>query len=334
MQNYARHDFSDIWDHDNSGNNMTFLERLADFRPILLDGATGTELERRGVDTNTPLWSAIALLECPELVEQIHREYLEAGAEIITTNTFRTHRRNLEQVGLGDQAASLTTLAVKIARNAVEKSGVRSFAAREKAIRLTPNNASPQLAYVAGSMAPLEDSYMANALPVETYESEHAEMANNLAAAGVDLLLVETISTIREAQAAARAARATGLPFGVSFICKVDGRMFSGEELADAVKAVEPHQPNFLGVNCSAAPTLHKALANLRAATALPLAVYANPSHTEDYQHWDETEAAHPEVYAQYALGWLQAGAQLVGGCCGTGPEHIAAIHQLDLVTH
>ena len=291
-----------------------FLQRLAEPRPILLDGATGTELERRGVDTNTPLWSAIALLECPELVEQIHREYLEVGAEVITTTTFRTHRRNVKQVGLGDQAARLTTLAVSIAQKAVRTSGKQ--------------------AWVAGCMAPLEDSYIANALPIETYESEHAEMANNLAAAGVDLLLVETISTIREAQAAARAAHATGLPFGVSFICKIDGRMFSGEELAAAVKAVEPHQPNFLGVNCSAAPTLHKALANLRAATALPLAVYANPSHTEDYQHWDETEAAHPEVYAQYALGWLQAGAQLVGGCCGTGPEHIAAIHQLDLVTH
>jgi homocysteine S-methyltransferase len=287
----------------------SFLARLAEPRPILLDGATGTELERRGVNTSTPLWSAIALLESPELIEQIHHDYLAAGAEVISTNTFRTHRRNLEAVGLGEQAGPLTTLAVAIAQRAVRKSGKR--------------------AWVAGCISPLEDSYVANALPVEEYAAEHGEMAANLAAAGVDLLLVETISTIREAEAAARAAHTTGLPFGVSFICKSDGRMFSGEELADAVNAVQAHQPNFFGINCSAAPTLDKALLNLRRATELPIAVYANPSHTEDYQHWGETEAAKPETYAQYAQHWLEGGAQLVGGCCGTGPEHITAIRQL-----
>jgi homocysteine S-methyltransferase len=290
-----------------------FLKRLAGPHPILLDGAMGTELERRGADTSTPLWSAKVLLDHPELVKQIHRDYLAAGAEVLITNTFRTHRRNLEQAGLGDRAAELTKLAVTLAKNAIRASG--------------------RSAFVAGSMAPLEDSYTANALPRETYLAEHSEMAANLAAAGVDLLMVETISTIREADAAAQAAHATSLPYGVSFICKADGRMFSGEMLADAVKAVEPHQPNFFGINCSAAPTLQAALAKLRAATRLPIAVYANPSHTKDYQHWDETEAGQPAVYAQYAQGWLAAGAQLVGGCCGTGPEHIAAIHQLESVS-
>lgn len=291
----------------------TFLNRLADPRPILLDGAMGTELERRGADTSTPLWSAKALLDHPELVEQIHRDYLAAGAEVLITNTFRTHRRNLEQAGLGERAAELTKLAVVLAQNAVRASG--------------------RSAFVAGSMAPLEDSYTANALPRATYLAEHGEMAATLTAAGVDLLLVETISTIREADAAAQAARATGLPYGVSFICKADGRMFSGELLAEAVKSVEPHQPNFFGINCSAAPSLQAALENLRAATHLPIAVYANPSHTEDYQHWDETEAAQPAVYAQYAQRWMAAGAQLVGGCCGTGPEHIAAIQQLEAMS-
>jgi homocysteine S-methyltransferase len=290
----------------------TFLQRLADPRPILLDGATGTELERRGVDTSTPIWSAMALLDSPQLVEQIHRDYLDAGAEVIITNTFRTHRRNLEKMGMGDEAARLTALAVAIAQKAIRASGRQAFA--------------------AGSMAPLEDSYSANALPREVYLAEHTEMARNLAAAGVDLLLVETISTIREAEAAAQAAHATGLPYGISFICKVDGRMFSGESLADAVKAVDKHSPNFLGINCSAAPTLHAALAQLSAATALPISVYANPSETEDYIHWGESEAVAPQVYAEYAQRWLEEGAHLVGGCCGTGPEHIAAIHNLESV--
>lgn len=290
---------------------VAFLVRLTDKHPILLDGAMGTELERRGVDSRTPLWSAKALLEVPELVEQIHGEYVRAGAEVLITNTFRTHRRNLQQVDMGERAAELTELAVKLAQNAA-----RSAAGRK--------------VFVAGSMAPLEDSYIANALPREIYAAEQTEMAANLAAAGVDLLLVETISTIREAEAAAEAAHATGLPFGVSFICKADGRLFSGEMLADAVNAVGPHQPVFYGINCSAAPTLQAALENLRAATQLPIAVYANPSHTEDYQHWNPTDASEPAVYADYAQRWLAAGAKLVGGCCGTGPEHIAAIRKLE----
>lgn len=284
----------------------TFLERLTDPRPVILDGATGTELERLGVHTDTPIWSAMALLNAPELVEQVHRSYVEAGAEVIITNTFRTHRRNLETVGMGERAAELTVRAVELARRAVD--------------------AGDHPAWVAGSMAPLEDSYSANALPREVYFAEHSEMARNLAAAGVDLLLIETISTIREAEAAAEAAHATGPPFGVSFICKADGNMFSGERLADAVKAVLPHAPNFFGVNCTAAPELHRALRELRAATELPISVYANPSHTEDYQHWGETEAADPQVYAQYAQLWLEGGARLVGGCCGTGPAHVEAL--------
>lgn len=286
----------------------SFLARLADPRPILLDGAMGTELERRGVDTSTPIWSAMALLEAPALVEQIHREYLDAGAELIITNTFRTHCRNLEPLGMGERAGELTGLAVAIAQKAVHASGKPGF--------------------VAGSMAPLEDSYSANALPRDVYLAEHTEMARNLAAAGVDLLLAETIITIREAEAAAQAAKATGLPFGVSFICKADGRMFSGEALADAVAAVAPHKPAFLGINCTPAPDLHVALGKLRAATELPIAVYANPSHTEDYQHWGETEAANPAVYCRLAEEWIRLGAHLVGGCCGTGPAHIAALAQ------
>jgi homocysteine S-methyltransferase len=139
----------------------------------------------------------------------------------------------------------------------------------------------------------------------------------------VDLLIAETIGNIREAEAAAEAAAATQLPFGVSFICKLDGRLFSGEKLTDAVKAVEPHGPAFVGLNCTAAASTANALAELRAATDLPISVYANPSTTEDYQSWDETAAAQPAIYAAQAEEWLKLGAKLVGGCCGTTPEHI-----------
>jgi homocysteine S-methyltransferase len=273
----------------------------------------GTELERRGVDTSTPIWSAMALLDGVEVVEQIHRDYLDAGAEVIITNTFRTHRRNLEKVGMGDEAARLTSLAVAIAQKAVRDSG--------------------RNAWVAGSMAPLEDSY-STAKPSnhQEYLDAHTEMAQNLSAAGVDLLLIETMKYIREAEAAAEAASKTGRPFGVSFICKADGNLLSGEGIQDAVKEVEKHGPAFVGINCTPAAAIDRALAQLLAITKLPVAVYANPGHTEDFQHWDESDAGKPAVYCHFAEAWIRRGVRLVGGCCGTRPEHIAELAQSQLI--
>lgn len=285
-----------------------FLTRLADPRPILLDGATGTELERRGVDTSTPIWSAMALLDAPQIVEQVHRDYLEAGAEVIITNTFRTHRCNLDEVGIGHRAAELTTLAVAIAKKAVLAIGKPVF--------------------VAGSIAPLGDSYtIAEPLSRTEYLREHREMASHLADAGVNLLIAETMKGIGEASAAAEAAAATGLPFGVSFICRPDGNLLSGERVADAVKAVGAYKPAFLGINCTPAPTLHVALSQLRAASTLPIAVYANTGVTKDYQNWGASEATQPDSYCGLAQAWIAHGAHLVGGCCGTTPEHIGALH-------
>lgn len=284
-----------------------FLERLKAPHPILMDGATGTELERRGVETSSAIWSALASFDTPSLLLTIHREYLEAGAEMITANTFRSQRRAMEKVGRGADAERLTRTAVALAQKAVQESGRRAF--------------------VAGSMAPLEDCYSPELVPPdEELEREHAEMARSLAAAEVDLLLVETMNTVREAVAAAKAAKATGLPFGVSFVCRIDGRLLSGESIAEAVRGVEGLQPNFFSVNCTPAQSLGIALAELRAASDGPLSAYGNNGHTDDFADWEENEEVGPEDYAGLVSTWHQAGASLLGGCCGTTPEHIAAI--------
>ena len=103
---------------------IDFLQRLASPQPILLDGPVGTELDRRGVDTSLPLWSARALLEAPEVLRQIYRDYREAGAEVLTANTFRTHARNLAPAELDREAASLTLEAVEIAREVAASADV------------------------------------------------------------------------------------------------------------------------------------------------------------------------------------------------------------------
>ena len=294
---------------------MTFLKRLTQHRPILLDGATGTELNRRGVSTDLPLWSARAMLEAPNVLRQVHADYVRAGAEVVTANTFRTHRRSLARAGLGDQALPLTLQAVGLAREAA---------------RLAENG---RRCFVAGSLAPLEDCYSPELVPPQAEcEREHAELARHLASAGVDVLLVETMNTIREAQAAVRAARATGLPVLASVVCRTDHRLFSGETVTAAVNALAELGVVGLLVNCTPSTTIHTPFAELRAAVnaqgaPVPLTgLYANIGHTDDITGWTNTEDVNPLEYAQLASGWLSQGANLVGGCCGTTPSHIAAL--------
>ena len=280
----------------------SFRDRLARPEPLLLDGATGTELNRRGVDTALPLWSAAALWEAPDVLRQIHRDYVEAGAELVTANTFRTHPRSLAAGGRRGQGPELTARAVQIAREAC---GDR--------------------AWVAGSQAPLEDCYSPELVPDDkALAREHELMSAQLAEAGVDVILVETQHTIREALAAATAATATGLPVLIGFVCDRDGKLLSGESLATAALAVLPLEPAGLLVNCTPTPTVGAALSGLsQVAAGLTIGAYGNIGEPDPVQGWRSTDAADPRVYSRYARSWLDHGAMLVGGCCGTTPEHI-----------
>ena len=306
---------------------MNFLKRLTEPRPILLDGATGSELDRRAVNVTLPLWSARALLDAPDVLFQIHTDYLRAGAEIITANTFRTHRRSLAQSGMGGRARELTRRAVEIARRAVTEFP-------QPADGVAAERGAPLERFVAGSLAPLEDCYSPERVPPQAeVEAEHTEMAGHLAEAGVDVILVETMNTIREAAAATQAARATGLPVLTSFVCRSDGRLFSGERVTEAVEAVAPLGGVGLLINCTPTPTIAEPFSELYSALAphrthgLPLSgLYGNIGHTNDVTGWTNTTDVTPLEYAQLAAGWLRLGARIVGGCCGTTPGHIAAV--------
>lgn len=272
----------------------------------ILDGAMGTELTRRGIDTHLPLWSAKALIDAPEIVARIHADYAAAGAQVLTTNTFRTNRRTLDRAGLGNRMRELTHTAVNLAK-AVGTPGLR----------------------VAGSLAPVEDCYTPELVPSQAeLDAEHRELAHYLAEAGCDLLLVETMNMIREAVAAASAATATGLPVWVSFTLNADHALISSESLHEAVQAVLPYQPQAILINCIPVAQVSAALSILRAATpaSIPIGAYANVGHVDDEVGWTLTHAVSPADYAEAMQAWRMLGATIIGGCCGTGPEHIQAI--------
>jgi S-methylmethionine-dependent homocysteine/selenocysteine methylase len=275
---------------------------------LLLDGATGTELNRRGIDTGLPLWSANALTTDAGLnvLRDVHLDYLNAGADVITTNTFRTHRRVL--AGKGFSARDLTLRAVATAREAVV-----AFA---------------KPAIVAGSLSSLEDCYRPDLVPPsDECHAEHSERIDHLVAGGVDLLLIETMNSIREAVIAAKIATATGLPTWVSFVCDKKGHILSGESLTHAAEILMPLGVKALGVNCIPAQNLAQPLTELRAVCgeSFPLMAYGNIGYVDDEQGWINTDSTAPEGYLQHAQSWP---AQIIGACCGSTPEHIRKLNQ------
>lgn len=293
----------------------TLRERLSGRSPFLLDGATGTELARRGVDTGLPLWSARALADARgrAVLGAIHAEYARAGASLLTTNTFRTTPRALARAGRENDWTILNRRAVEIARSAG---------------RATPAVGGP---LIAGSIAPLEDCYRPDLVPPQAdCRREHLRQADLLARMGVDLLLIETMNTIREGCAAVAAARAVGLDALVSLCPGAPDALLSGEILGDAVpRLIDAGGGRVAGLllNCAGPELLALALPALAVAAAgLPFGVYAHLGEPDPVTGWRLPREHDTEAYAEWSERCARAGARLLGGCCGTTPAHIEAI--------
>lgn len=277
---------------------------------VILDGALGTELQRRGIKTSLPLWSAQALVSSSKVVQQIHEDYIKSGAQVITANTFRTNIRTVNRAKISKTAKELTKKAVKLAKNAVRN--------------------SKQKIFIAGSVAPVEDCYCPDLVPSDReLKTEHAALAKYLKKAGVDLILVETMNTIREALIASKAAKETGLPVLVSFVIGKNGRILSGESLKEAVKILEKMKVAGLLINCTPLEYSIKPLKELLNSTKLPVGVYANgEGGPDDNQGWKFDNQKRKDKYIRYVKKWRRMGVKIIGGCCGTSPEYIKRISQ------
>jgi methionine synthase I (cobalamin-dependent) len=289
---------------------MTFSERLIQHSVILLDGATGSELEARGVKTELPLWSTVALLsrEGRQTLRTIHCDYIRSGAEIITANTFRTNLRALKKESLDSRAKELTRIALDEVRFAFEESK------------------STASVFVAGSVAPVEDCYSPELVPSdEELFDEHRRHIDNLYNAGAEIILIETMNTIREAAIALEYAKQTQLPVLVSFICKDPEQILSGESLEKAVEKCELLKPDGILINCVNVKVIEKNLEALSSLTKLPIGGYANVLKKGRSTESDIS----PKDYAKQVIDWIDRfQLKIVGGCCGTTPEHIRHIKE------
>ncbi len=278
---------------------------------MLADGAMGTVLYARGIFINR-CYDELNLSD-PGLITSIHEEYLQAGAEVLETNTFGANRFRLTRHGLAEKVAEINTAGVKLARQAVE--------------HLKDKQAGE--AWVAGSVGPLGVRLEPlGKVGLDEARAAFSEQIAALAKAGVDLLILETMPALNEAREALKAARETApdLPVLVMVTVDDDSNCLDGSSPAQAAALLTEWGADAIGVNCSTGPaTVLTAIEAMRTATELPLAAMPNagmPRAVEGRNIY----LCSPEYMASFARKAIAAGAQMVGGCCGTTPNHIRAM--------
>jgi len=280
-------------------------------RPVLADGAMGTVLYARGVTINR-CYDELNLTD-PSLILAVHEEYLQAGAEIIETNTFGANRFRLGRHGLAGKVAEINAAGVRIARQAVE--------------HLKDKQAGE--AWVAGALGPLGVRLEPlGKTGLDEARAAFAEQIRALAEAGVDFLVIETMPALNEAHEALKAAQETAPELPVLVMVTVDdeNNCLDGASPAQAAALLTEWGANAIGVNCSTGPaTVLTAIEAMRAATTLPLAALPNAGMPRAIEGRN-IYLCSPEYMASFARKAIAAGVQFVGGCCGTTPNHIRAM--------
>jgi 5-methyltetrahydrofolate--homocysteine methyltransferase len=284
---------------------LPFLERIKSGQVLVSDGATGTNLQTRGLALGAPgeTW----VLESPEEILWLHRSFMEAGSDILLTCTFGGSGVRLEQAGLQGQMEEVNRRAVDLARQASAEGD----------------------ALVAGSIGPL--GHLLKPLgPLEPEEAlaAYTEQARVLDAAGVDLLVIETQFDLAEAEAAVQGVRSvSSLPLVCSFSYDRGTRTMMGVRPTQAGKQLTEWGVDVVGINCGRSLDDNlKALQELRAATDLAIWFKPNAGLPELDAEGRPTYSVTPQEMGARVSEWLAAGASIVGGCCGTSPEHLREI--------
>lgn len=292
----------------------------------LLDGGMGYELKLRGVkvpDHTTSVWSALALIEDPDAVISVHTDYIAAGADVLTTNNYTVTPPILSRESMGERVEELTGVAVDLAERACDAVGRR-----------------PR---IAGSFPPLETSYRTDLI---RHRGEVKAGYRRIAAAladRVDLILCETLASSHEAVWACEVAAETGLEYWLSWTLQGTrmNTLPSGESLPEAVAALGDLRPGAHLVNCCGANFVTTAIPDLVQLVDGPVGGYANAEWVTPGEYFRGAQAnpegaqrkvsslLDPDEYASEAAKWVDAGATIIGGCCGTRPEHIRLLREM-----
>ena len=289
-------------------------ERLDAGEIVILDGAMGTELQRRGVPMDEVAWDAAALATHPDLVREVHEDYIKAGADVIITNTFATARHVLEPAGMGGQFRALNIRAVTLAKEARE-------------------DVADGPVFIAGSISTMsaraDNSYEPRA---EKARENYREQAEVLAESGVDVIVLEMMRDLEQTSYAMEAAVATRLPVWVGFSCKTTDESTvvlqdGNHTLAQAIEQVPPLGASLVSIMHTLAEDTPAALREVTSHWQGPVGAYP---HSGEFimPNWQFINIISPEDFTRKAQGWKGMGVQLVGACCGIGPEHIRLLKE------
>jgi len=288
----------------------------------ILDGAMGSELIRWGMELPEHIWSAAANLTNPELVLKIHREYVDAGADYITANTFRTTPRAFGKLD------SLVAGFVEVnKKDAVLNSRNSLFTAVELAKEAARNSVK-----VLGSIASLEDCYSPELFPGKnTAITEFRQLGGWLSDAGVDILLLETMNSLAEAEAGLIALQSFDLPKWVGFVMKDDEHLLSGDLLLDALTLLQNHSINTVLLNCNPLQRTKKAMILLTENWTGKWGIYPNLGIGEPSPNGRITKYESMEKFTALMEKAIDLGASVVGACCGSTPEQISEISKIKI---
>ena len=307
-----------------------FSTLLVRGQPVILDGGLGSELEARGYDLSSSLWSAELLLDQPQAIVDIHLAYLEAGAQCLTSASYQASVTGLLAAGLSQQQArAALTGSVALARSACEIYRTRHPEADFKP--LVAASIGPYGAFLADGSEYRGDYGVDDA----TLYDFHRQRLGWFDQSGADLIACETIPSLQEARILSRLLETVNTPAWISFACRDDARLNDGHELAQAVTLFVTHPKVIgLGINCTAPQFIEALVGEIKSvfeACNLPeKTILVYPNSGEHYNGSSKTwhGTVTPLECGRASRVWQQAGASVIGGCCRMGPAHIRAMAQ------
>jgi S-methylmethionine-dependent homocysteine/selenocysteine methylase len=295
-------------------------QRLDAGETLILDGATGTELQRRGAKMDDTAWSAPVVLDDPKLLTDIHADYIRAGADIVTANTFSASRMLLGPAGYGDKVEEIIRRSVEVAQKA------RSLAAGGRPVAVAGS-----ISHMVPVLAGANKTDPARLPPDSQIADSLNELADTLRKSGVDLIILEMMNRPNRIKLALNAALATGLPvwFGLSARKGKDGRAISFDSTVDApletiTRLIPASGIDVAGCMHTSAEIMLDALKQLRASYKRPLMAYPDSGYFE-MPEWRFVDVITPDRLERFFVSWIDAGVQVIGGCCGLTTEHIKA---------